>query len=205
MTALPVTVDVEGDSTTLGAELFPNGTWGQSLSNVPKVLQSKYAANVKVNNHGVSGVTMPQTLQGFWPAVKTWAQKMSESPAHIVTINLGINDSAQTWETDALVRYYLQQLIYGAQQHGKTVLLETPNPITTSGYQRVAEIAQIIRTVGSEMQLRVADHHSWIQSGLPNWQSYLPDGIHPNAALYEFKANNLHVMIDPLIQWYLTH
>lgn len=205
MTKLPLIIEMYGDSTTLGSTMLTDGTWTQSPSNVPAVLQSKYGSNVVVVNKGISGLNMPEFAIGAAPATMTWAQAMAASPAQIVGINLGINDANSAWETDYVVDYYLNQLIDVAQAAGKTVFIETANPIYNSLYDRLSQIAYVTRCTAQRRSLVLADHHLWIQTGLSNWQDYLPDHIHPNDALYRFKGENLHTIVDPLIQWFLTH
>lgn len=204
MPTSPVIVDMHGDSTTWGWTELPDKTGMQSPSNVPALLQGKYGSNVIVVNKGINGLSLPQAAIGAAPASKTWAQVMENSQAHIVGINLALNDANHAWESDYVINYYLNRLIDDAQAAGKSVFLETPNPVNNSLYQRVSQIAQIIRIVAQTRSLTLADHHLWIQTGLPNWQSYLPDGQHPNAALYTFKADNLYTIVNPLIQWRLA-
>lgn len=200
-----VIIDMHGDSTTQGGTKR-NGAWGISPNNVPAALQRKYGANVVVNNKGIPGLTAPQRCIGALPALETWEQAMSISPAHIVTINYGINDANSGWETDNDVNFYFSELIRIAQEHGKTVLVETSNPINTPQYARLSQIALVIRQLAQSKGLTLADHHQWIQTGLPNWTELLSDGVvHPNDALYQYKADNLYIMINPLVQWYLTH
>lgn len=200
-----VVVAMYGDSTTFGAELLPSGNWIQSLSNVPAVIQSKYSSGVTVLNKGISGVTMPQMVIGASPATKTWAQEMSESYADIVVLNFGINDANTTWETDYQVNYYATKLIDVAQAHGKIVVIETSNPVNTPLYNRLSQVAYVIRTLAQSRSLTLADHHLWIQTGLPNWETYLPDGVHPNAALYTYKADSLYCVLNPVVQSLITH
>lgn len=198
-----VIVEMYGDSTTLGAELLPDGSWAYpaSASNVPAVLQSKYGPNVVVVNKGISGLTIPQAIIGAQPATKAWAQAMAESPADIVTLNFGINDAAQAWEDDFTVDYYIRQMIDVAQANGKTVVVETSNPVANHLYNRLSQIALVIRNVAQSKSLTLVDHHIWVQ-GLTDWNSkrYLPDMLHPSAELYNYKANNLYTIIDPVIQ-----
>jgi lysophospholipase L1-like esterase len=59
--------------------------------------------------------------------------------------------------------------------------------------------------LSGQRSLILADHHQWIQTGIPNWPGLLPDGVHPNAALYAYKADNLYTIMNPLIQNMLTH
>lgn len=198
-------IEMYGDSTTYGSELLPNGQWVQSASNVPAVLQSKYPTGVTVVNCGIPGVTMPQMVQGAAPATKTWDATMRDSQANVVTLNFGINDAYQGWEDDTNIVYYINQLISIAQAHGKVVVVETSNPIYNSSYARLSQISYLIRSVTNQRSLVLADHHLWIQTGLPNWPDFLPDGVHPNAALYTYKANNLYTIMNPLIQSMLTH
>jgi phage-related protein len=200
-----VVVAMYGDSTTFGAELLPSGKWIKSLSNVPAVIQSKYSGGVTVLNKGISGVTMPQMVIGAYPATKTWAQEMAESYANIVVLNFGINDANTVWEDDYQINYYATQLIDIAQAHGKIVVIETPNPVNTPLYTRLSQVAYVIRTLAQSRSLTLADHHLWIQTGLPSWETYLPDGIHPNAALYTYKADSLYSVLNPVVQSLITH
>lgn len=198
--AKPVLIEMYGDSTTYGAELLPAGNWVQSASNVPALIQSKYASGVTVVNKGISGATIPQHIIGAAPVTKTWAQMMSESSADIITINLSINDSNQQWETDHVINYYLGQMIDTAQASGKIVVIETANPINNALYDRLSQVSYVVRTLANSRALTLADHHLWIQTGLPNWKDFLPDGIHPNGSLYTYKANNLYAVLNPVVQ-----
>lgn len=194
-------VEQYGDSTTWGATL-ESGAWTKSSSNVPALIQSKYASSVIVRNKGISGVTMPQMIIGAYPATQPWSQVMAQSDAHVVVLNFGINDANQAWEDDYQVEHYCRQLIDIAQSHGKIVAIETPNPINNPLYNRLSQISEIIRGVAKSKSLTLADHHLWIQTGLPEWSSsrYLPDGVHPSSDLYRFKAENLYKVLDPLVK-----
>ncbi|MEB0223795.1 hypothetical protein [Pseudomonas sp. 10S4] len=145
----------------------------QSPSNVPAVLQSKYGSNVVVVDKGISGLNMPEAAIGAASATMPFTQAMASSPAHIIGINLAVHDANQAWESDYVVTYYLNQLIDVAQAAGKSVFLETPNPVNTPLYDRISQIAYIIRTTVQSRSLTLADHHLWIQTGLPNWQDSL--------------------------------
>lgn len=197
-------IEMYGDSTTWGQELV-NGEWVQSASNVPSVLQSKYPTGVTVVNCGIGGLTMPQMVQGAAPATKAWDATMRDSHANVVTLNFGINDASQTWEDDTNIVYYINQLISIAQAHGKAVVVETSNPINTPQYNRLSQVSYLIRTVSHQRSLVLADHHAWIQTGIPNWTTLLPDGVHPNAALYNYKADNLYAIMNPLVQSMLAN
>lgn len=201
----PLIIGMYGDSTTRGGTMLPDGTWALSPYNVPAVLQSNYSSNVVVLNKGIDGLNIPQCYTGSAPALTTWAQEMATSPAQLIGINLGINCANTQWVTDFTVDYYLNKMIDEAQAKGKTVFLETPNPINNPLYNRLSQIAYVIRCIAQRRSLVLADHHLWIQTGLPNWQNYLPDGVHPNDDLYRFKGENLHTILDPLIQSLLTH
>ena len=198
--AAPVTIAMYGDSTTMGAELY-QGQWMVSPNNVPAEIRAKYSGQpVTVLNKGISGVNMPQMYYGAAPASVAWANEMASSPAHIVVINLGINDAYTAWLTDTEVDWHVRQLIAIAKSYGKFVVIQTPNPINTDHYQRVAEIAQVIRVAASDNQIFIVDQHKWIQSGIPDWPKWLPDGVHPSRGLYAIKANNVYAIINPKVQ-----
>lgn len=195
-------IGMYGDSTTWGAEFLASGQWVQSSDNVPSIIQEKYPSGVTVLNKGISGVTMPQMVIGAYPAKKPWVQEMAESSADIVVLNFGINDANQSWEVDFQIDHYFRQLIDIAQSAGKLVVVETSNPINNPLYNRLSEISEIIRNIAKSKSLTLADHHLWIQTGVPAWNSvkYLPDGVHPSSELYRYKAESLFKVLGPLVK-----
>jgi acyl-CoA thioesterase-1 len=199
----PVTVEMYGDSTTYGAELV-NGQWVQSVNRTPVIVQNHWLTNVHVINKGVSGATLENLYAGTGAITTSWTNAMATSNADIVTLNFGINDANQGF-TDAQINWYINTIVDIAQSYGKTVVIETPNPVNTSLYNRVNQVAQILRTAANYQQVTLVDNHLWIQSGYPNWIGSMCDGVHPNATLYAFKGENIYTMINGWVQWHFNN
>jgi len=172
-----VKIELTGDSTEYGidGETFP---YTQSPNNPTAVLQrlmdARFGAGaVLVEDHAVPG---------------TRADQWVSFPGDITVANYGINDMfvATIDEYKANLRK-LDLKFY-----------ETPNPISYPGWNR-PEYAQAMRDVAQEKGVPVIDTDAYVR-GLPNWDSYLGDQIHPNGTLYGMIVQNvMFPKMEPMV------
>lgn len=196
-----------GDSTTWGTT-FETGTYTQSPHNEPLSLQwamqNQFGPNVTVENHGVPGATCPELLWGTAPAALSWTQQMAATSAQIVTMNCAINDAFLPDETDADFQYAYGQFAQIAKQYGKTFVIMTPNPINDPHNTNIWSLVHDEQYVAQVQGVALIDQWNNIQNTIPNWASDLPDNIHPNDALYEYKAQYSYQGLMGAVNWYLT-
>lgn len=197
-----VAIDAEGDSTMWGLEKDASGAAFQTKNSAPVVLQSilqgQFSAKIVVNNNGVPSASVADSLNGTAPYYSQPIEKrLAASASQIVLENDGIND-AQRVTTD---QFYsnLTLWVQRVKMAGKTPVLEEPNPITRAGSPDLAPYVAIINQVASVQNVPVVKQFDYIQS-LPNWQTMLTDGIHPNDALYAIKAQREAHVLNPIIQ-----
>jgi len=201
--AKSILIEAYGDSTMYGIALV-NNVSVQVAQPAPAVLQSllqaKYGATVTVANHGVPSSTATLLLNGDG-VNPPWAQQMAQSKAQIVLFNFGINDENIVGGTPAAFEQIENQLVQIAKSAGKTVVIETPNPVTFVGDAPLPQYVAAALRVASTWSTPLIDEFAYLNS-LPNWPSMLSDpaGVHPNQAGYELKAKFEFTVIDPLIQ-----
>lgn len=170
------TVALVGDSTQLGI----NGQTGQLTTNPPgKVLQHLMdeqfgTGAVIVTDYGVSG-----SVSADAPQVK----------ADVIVANYGINDMRHGV---GLSTFAVNMLATGA------TLIETQSPLADRTWPE-ADYVNTARGLG----LPVADVNAYVLN-LPNWQDMLPDGTHPDDALYVDIVTNIlapavAVQVAPLL------
>lgn len=206
----PVSILQLGDSTTWG-QSFTNGTYAQTPNASPVelqiALQLAYGPTVTVTNGGVGSSTLGSQINGTLPNTITLAQVLQGSAAQIVTLNFGINDSAPYGnETPTQFQAYLEQSIDAIRALGKTPVLEEPNPVgvpTYAGanattYSQLATYVAVIDAVAAEKNVALVQQYAYVQS-LPDWQSMVTDGVHPNDALYKIKAEREAAIIGPIV------
>lgn len=193
-TQSPVSIAIYGDSTTAGLTL-KDGAYVITPKNAPAQLRAilksdGYCANVI--NDGKSGSATWNLIKGTGGFEKPWAQEMASSPASIVVINMGLNDAALIntgWDTVSIYKKTMNQIVQIALSNGKEVFVETPNPRndTVPDALMVRIAAADVAVVKANPSARLIDERAAILA-LPNWKAHLSDGLHPDEALYTFKA-----------------
>lgn len=198
-TSQSITIDAEGDSTMKGAMLV-NGTYVFAQLPAPAVAQAQLietlgTENLQIENNGVVGETVGDDVSG-WAGFAPLATRLAVDTSAIVLENYGLNDSiavsVQTFH-DNLVAW-----VQVVRQAGKIPVLEEPNPSSLSYYTQVAAFAAMVDQVGYEQHVLVIQQYNYVLS-LPNWQSMLTDGLHPNQALYVLKGQREATYLQQLV------
>ncbi|AIS94986.1 GDSL-like Lipase/Acylhydrolase family protein [Burkholderia thailandensis MSMB59] len=129
-----------------------------------------------------------------------WAQRMAQSKAQFITVKFGINDAYSAGMTATLFAEELTSAISIARNAGKTVILETPNPIKTDHSDLLASLVAATIEVASKTSTPVVDNYGRFLL-MQNWQDYLSDGtMHPTAAGYEIQGQNSFMVVSQLVQ-----
>ncbi len=167
-----------GDSIT-GIYYHTGGhrAWSHLLGD--QLLQAWPGARLIMFNAGVSGNTTADAL------ARLDADVLAHRP-HLVVMKFGINDVARL--SPETFRANLNLLCDRIRAAGSEVLLLTPNAVESSDPARpmdkVAAYAELVRTVGRERGLPVADVHAAfaaVQTSAPaDWLRLMSDPIHPN-------------------------
>lgn len=191
-------VAMYGDSLTAGLTGSSAAGYRVTTKNEPSLLQNALTAIVE--NHGVSGITCFDLLNGGSGIARNWWGEMAASKAVIVTIGVGMNDAFHSDEE--WFKSCLTSLVTVAQGYGKTVVIETPNPLGPSFTQywrdRLQTFAVDARGVALSSNALVIDQYSYDQD-FAGWESHLSDDIHPDDALYAYKAMIALCVLGPLV------
>jgi lysophospholipase L1-like esterase len=181
-------IEYYGDSTVWG---YASGSQGERVERPPtQVFAESLPARLRldVRNHGVSGSTACQLLEGADGRHPPWPQQMQASPARFVILNYGINDQ---WRHDiATYRGCLRELVRVARAHGKDVVFETPNPTRDSGPGGLDIYVQAMRDVAQEIGVPVIDQYAYLSRLLQGRSplTLVPDGLHPSQGTYDLKG-----------------
>jgi predicted GH43/DUF377 family glycosyl hydrolase/lysophospholipase L1-like esterase len=202
-----VLIEEYGDSTTVGctftrgaaaSDACPVADYAIASTTEPAALQAalqqQFGSRVTVVAKGAAGTQLGHLLNSGHGITLTWAQQMAQSSAQIVALNFGINDS----ETQAGFADLLSQAVQTAQKAGKRVVIMTPNPISTHHNDDLAGYRMAAFQVAQEYGATVVDNWSQL-SQVPIWGQHLPDGMHPDATMYQWKANNAAPIIAQLV------
>jgi acyl-CoA thioesterase-1 len=181
-----IVIDAEGDSTMYGLETV-DGQFVQSAHPVPALVQDQlrrwFGARVTVNANGSSGANLDMELRGIANYGTPLSVRLAASGARIVIENFGINDAYLP--VDAY-RANLAQFVDVVRASGKLPVLEEPNPVCV-GHETLDGLVGILNEVAREKNVPLVKQYDAIKA-LPGWQSMLTDCVHPNDALYAFKA-----------------
>jgi len=211
-----VLIEVYGDSTALGCTVIPGASPGacqvagyaQANPTAPQelqtLLQAKYGSTVTVVNHGVAGTTAARLLTGDGVNLP-WAQQMAQSKADVVTFNFGINDSKMAADEPASTFQSNEaELIQIAKAAGKTVVLETANPVTDPACAALPTYVAASIAAGNLWGIPIVDQYGALSVN-PQWTSMLSDLEHPTAAGYMLKAQQAFQVLDPIVAFALSH
>jgi lysophospholipase L1-like esterase len=184
--AADIVIDAEGDSTMYGLETV-GGQFVQSAHPVPALVQEQlrvwFGPNVTVNANGSSGANLNFELQGTNNYSTPLSTRLAASRARIVIENFGINDAYLPLET---YRANLIRFVDTVRASGKLPVLEEPNPVCV-GHETLDQLVSILNQVAIDKAVPLVKQYDAVRA-LPGWQAMLTDCVHPNDALYAFKA-----------------
>jgi lysophospholipase L1-like esterase len=185
-TGAVITIDAEGDSTMYGLETV-GGQFVQSTYPVPVLVQARlrtlFGTNVTVNPNGSPGANLDMEMNGTGNYGTPLSARLAVSRARIVIANFGINDAYLP--VDAY-RANLVRFVDVVRASGKLPVLEEPNPVCV-GHETLDALVGIMNDVARDKNVPLVTQYDAIKA-LPGWQSMLTDCVHPNDALYAFKA-----------------
>jgi lysophospholipase L1-like esterase len=153
---------------------------------------------IPVTNAGASGADTEDDIQGIEPYFPSpLATRLANDPSQIVIMNYGLNDSLKV-----TVDVYQQDLIQWVsivRSFGKIAVFEEPNPSSIDTYLQVMpSFVSAMDLVAAQLNVPLVKQYDYIQT-LPNWQSMLVDGLHPDAQLYAIKAARTAAVIKTLM------
>jgi lysophospholipase L1-like esterase len=183
-----VKIQLFGDSTQWGLDGATNSKSANNPGDaLQRLMDARYGVGrVAVENRAVGATTSANLLMGTDGLNKPWPQSVD---ADITLLNFGINDRILVPPGE-----YIDNL-----KRLTVSVYETPNPIHLDG-SSVNNYAQWMREVAAEADAPVADANAYVRS-LPNWQSDVPDGLHPNTELYGMIVENvLMPALVPLVE-----
>ncbi|WP_394294643.1 SGNH/GDSL hydrolase family protein [Aeromonas rivipollensis] len=195
-----------GDSTVFGAD--PEKLNSQVSLTAPlameQSLDQKYGPFIVVSNEGVSGTKTDHFLNGDQAV---WKNIMRRSTSNFVIVNWGMNDA---WFDPGvsvdLYRSELMDLFLAAKSTGKTLVFETPNPISESNKPfgdsakaaRLQSLVDAMRSVAKETGSPLIDQYQYVKT-IDGWEDLIPDGVHPSPELYKLKGEYAATVMTPLI------
>jgi acyl-CoA thioesterase I len=179
MTQAQIKVACIGNSITQGVGV------STSSQAYPAVLQTLLGTSYQVQNDGVSATTMLKNGDYTYWAHGKLADVFSFKP-NIVTIKLGTNDTkSQNWDAHSgeFKRDYLSMIdTLNTLSTKPRIYLVLPVPIWSNTYGIRDSILKktivIIKQIANERGLPIID----CNTPLLSFQSYFPDGVHPNAS-----------------------
>jgi lysophospholipase L1-like esterase len=182
-----IVIDAEGDSTMFGLEAV-NGQFVQAATPPPVLVQARlrelFGPAVTVNAYGSPGANLRFELKGTDNYTTPLRERLALSRAQIVIENFGINDAYLPVEE---YRSNLREFVDTVRASGKLPVLEEPNPVCT-GHENLDQLVGVLNEVAREKAVPLVKQYDAIKA-LPGWQAMVPDCVHPDDALYAFKAS----------------
>jgi lysophospholipase L1-like esterase len=123
---------------------------------------------------------------------------MQQSPASIVILNYGINDSREESKEDvARFKTIEAELVRIAKQNGKQVVIATSNPVNFAPCKTLPDYAAAAAEFARSQRLPLVDQYRYLSS--IDWPPLTSDGAHPSQAGYEVKARREFEVIAPMV------
>lgn len=199
-----IKIDLYGDSTQAGAELI-NGSYVTSINTPALVLQQRMnirfgVGQVLVRNKSIGGTTIVQQYFGQAPFTRTWAAEMAASDANIVIDNHGINDAFISYMRPIDYVWCHNQMSAEAQARGKKYYAETPNPLNNPANAKLVSFINALYAGPLYAGTNTLYVNNMVMNNWSYWIKQLPDGIHPNAEMYQFESNLLFYTLEPVVK-----
>ncbi len=155
---------------------------------------------------GVKGTTLADLLNGTNGIAQMWQARMAASKAQIVTVNDGLNDAYVAGLTPDQFSAQLDQVISIAKAAGKTIVLETSNPMAAASNhnQTLAALVATELSTANKWGIAAIDQFGYL-SAQSAWPSMLSDDLHPTDAGYELKGQHAYNALSQTVAWYLAH
>ncbi|WP_080412326.1 SGNH/GDSL hydrolase family protein [Burkholderia ubonensis] len=195
-----IDIDMYGDSTMAGVTMV-GAEYVTTANNEPNNVQQELGSRARIFNQGVSGTTLQELIDGTdGRHTMNLQQLMANSSSRIVVENFAINDasSQSLQQFMSNVDYFVTQ----ARANGKVPVIEEPNPVCDQNLKNIPELdAQVaaLEEYAARYNVAIVKQYDYIKS-LPDWQSMLPDRIHPNEALYKIKADRTAAALLQILQ-----
>lgn len=199
-----------GDSTTIGATVLPGEKWlvapDNTMATATRLLKEKFGESaISSFNDGASSSAIIDWYAGSAatpnkPLMPSLAQRMTTPEYQAMSIGvleIGINDATKS-TTTADFGWYLQKIRETFNQHGKTLVIATPNPINHPNLPQLHNLQIAIKSFASWFSVPLIDHYGTIIS-MPNWRSLMADNGHPTNTLYSVKGALAACALDGLI------
>ncbi|WP_175784664.1 SGNH/GDSL hydrolase family protein [Burkholderia ambifaria] len=196
-----VLIDAEGDSTMYGWSMTSPDQMTPVAQPAPTIMQAELAQSIggqiTVVNNGIGGTTAPESVTGLAPFAAPLATRLASIRPNIVIVNYGINDAGR--ETTDDYQQALVGIVAAIRGAGAVPVLEEPNPVCRGPGPLLDAYVGVMRTVAQQYGVHLIQQYDYIKS-LPNWQSMMPDCVHPNQDLYRIKGDREAQQLRPLIQ-----
>lgn len=181
-----------------GASWTPTG-YVTSPCNVPALLGQFLEGVATCENVAVGGTTSPQWLYAQGAIGVTWEARMAATDARIVVINTGINDVFIPGLSWLDYRWCYAEFARLARAAGKLPVYMTPTPINDAHLGSLWEFQHAMKALAAETSVPVINAWDAVVAAAPQWQSLLPDNIHPNDAMYRLMASIAHVALRQVL------
>ena len=213
----PLIIDVCGDSTIAGWS--DNGRYGGPVpgaegdagafvavpapQGLQALLQAKYGPLVTVNNNGHSGTNCTNWQNGSLGVPTPWAQYVTTTPASIIVLCLGINDTI-----DELTAIY-PTLVNEALAAGKMFVIQTSNvidnqwapplaPKVTEEYQiAVANDLSVIDFNAATLGMGNSWYENFLSYGMAAGTMWV--GVHPTQDGYTLMSAVEFGVLDKIV------
>ncbi|MCG8907313.1 SGNH/GDSL hydrolase family protein [Pseudomonas sp. DP-17] len=208
----PIIIEAYGDSTTEGAifdgtfvGVFPSSSEPWQLN---ELLTGHYGIKSIVPNYGVSGAQAIDLIRGTCGFQGSWKSKMAESKAKIVLINFAHNDYMFRERPEegrhitelAEFESYMETLCRVAIEHGKTPILQEPNPDRPWGNSSpLVPYVEAIHAAASRTGAQVI-HQFYRLQKFEGWPNMLSDTVHPGPEMYRLKAEETAAVVAATIK-----
>jgi lysophospholipase L1-like esterase len=144
------------------------------------VLAAKYGSRIEVVNGAVPGQELSRLMPHGTEPIQALAAGFD-----LIVLNHGMNDMQHRLPLAG----YTNRVNALAHDFGSRMLLQTQNPNIAEAWKIAAQPAFVdaMKKAGGRNTI---DVYRFFKK-LPDWQSHLPDGIHPDAAAQEAIARDV--------------
>lgn len=163
------------------------------------ILQAQFGDTVTVDNRAEGGraSTLTNMMAGVDGGGAPFVQRVKSSQAQIVLDAHAVNDDLSQSlgpYSDALVAFVLS-----VRAAGKVPVLEEPGPVCDDSRPHLENYVSVMDSVAQQYNVPIVTQYNYLQT-VPNLCSHYTNGIYPDNAIYQIKAQRQAAVLAPLVK-----
>ncbi|MFX1675221.1 hypothetical protein PWR63_23725 [Paraburkholderia sp. A2WS-5] len=163
------------------------------------ILQAQFGNSVTIDNRAEGGTasTLVNMMNGVDGGGPPFAQRIKSSQAQIVLDAHAVNDDlSQSLApyADALIAW-----VQAVKDAGKIPVLEEPGPVCDNSRPYLENYVSVMDNVAAAYNVPLVKQFDYLQT-IPNLCSHYTNGIYPDNAIFQIKAQRQAAVLAPIVK-----